>query len=67
VSGKRFVEAMVAGALKNGVGEVDYIYSDPNKTGLYYKTAYYRLTRGSDGQEYIVGSIGYKEEGSKSI
>jgi polar amino acid transport system substrate-binding protein len=64
VSGKRFVEAMVAGALKNGVGEVDYIYSDPNKTGLYYKAAYYRLTRGSDGQEYIVGFIGYKEEES---
>lgn len=45
VSGKRFVEAMVTGALKNGVGEVDYIYSDPNKTGLYYKAAYYRLAR----------------------
>ncbi len=62
VSGKRFVEAMVAGALKNGVGEEDYIYSDPNKTGLYYKAAYYRLTKGSDGREYIVGFIGYKEE-----
>lgn len=58
VSGKRFVEAMVAGALKDGVGEVDYIYSDPNKTGLYYKAAYYKLTRGSDGREYIVGFIG---------
>lgn len=65
VSGKRFIEAMVVGALKNGVGQEDYIYSDPNKTGLYYKTAYYRLTRGSDGQEYIVGCIDYKEEGSK--
>ncbi len=66
VSGKRFIEAMVMGALKNGVGQEDYVYSDPNKTGLYYKTAYYRLTRGSDGQEYIVGCIDYKEEGSKS-
>lgn len=65
VSGKRFIEAMVVVALKNGVGQEDYIYSDPNKTGLYYKTAYYRLTRGSDGQEYIVGCIDYKEEGSK--
>jgi polar amino acid transport system substrate-binding protein len=66
VSGKRFIEAMVVGALKNGEGLEDYIYSDPNKTGLYYKTAYYRLARGSDGQEYIVGCIDYKEEGSKS-
>lgn len=66
VSGKRFIEAMVIGALKNGVGQEDYIYSDPNKTGLYYKIVYYRLTKGSDGQEYIVGCIDYKEEGSKS-
>lgn len=65
VSGKRFVEAMVVGALKNGVGQVDYIYSDPNNTGLYYKTAYYMLTKGSDGQEYIVGCIDYTQEGSK--
>lgn len=66
VRGKRFIEAMVMGALKNGVGQEDYIYSDPNKTGLYYKIVYYRLTKASDGQEYIVGCIDYKEEGSKS-
>jgi polar amino acid transport system substrate-binding protein len=66
VSGKRFIEAMVMGALKNGVGQEDYIYSTPDKTGLYYKIVYYRLTKGSDGQEYIVGCIDYKEEGSKS-
>lgn len=61
VSGKRFIEAIVMGALKNRVGQEDYIYSDPNRTGLYYKTAYYRLTRGSDGREYIVGCIDFKE------
>jgi polar amino acid transport system substrate-binding protein len=66
VIGKRFIEAMVMGALKNGVGQEDYIYSAPDKTGLYYKTAYYKLTKGSDGREYIVGCIDYKEEGSKS-
>ena len=69
VSGKKFIEAIVMGALKNGVGLEDYIYSDPTKTGLYYKTAYYRLTGGSDGREYILGCIDYKEEkekGSKS-
>lgn len=62
VSGKKFIEAIVVGALKNGAGQEDYIYSDPNKTGLYYKTAFYRLTMGSDGREYIVGCIDYKEE-----
>ncbi len=64
VSGKRFIEAMVMGALKNGEGYEDYIYSSPDKTGLYYKTVYYRLTRSSDGREYIVGCFDYKEEGS---
>lgn len=62
VSGKKFIEAIVTGALKSGAGQEDYIYSDPNRTGLYYKTAYYRLTRGSDGREYIVGCIDFKEE-----
>ncbi len=60
VSGKRFIEAIVMGALKNGVGQEDYIYSDPNRTGLYYKTAYYKLIKGSDGREYIVGCIDFK-------
>ncbi|VVB65279.1 Bacterial extracellular solute-binding proteins, family 3 [uncultured archaeon] len=66
VSGKKFIEAMVAGALKNGAGQEDYIYSDPNRTGLYYKSAYYRLSKVSDVPEYIVGCIDYKEEGSKN-
>lgn len=64
VSGKRFIEAMVQGALRNGVGQEDYIYSDPNRTGLYYKTAYYGLIKGSDGREYIVGCIDFKESSS---
>lgn len=62
VSGKKFIEAIVLGALKNGAGHEDYIYSDPSRTGLYYKTAYYRLTKGNDGRDYIVGCIDYKEE-----
>ncbi len=66
VSGTRFIEAIVTGALRNGQGHEDYIYSSPDRTGLYYKTAYYKLTRGSDGQEYIVGCFDYKEVGSES-
>lgn len=65
VSGKRFIEAIVMGALGKGEGLEDYIYSSPDKTGLYYKTAYYKLTRGSDGRDYIVGCFDYKEIGSE--
>jgi len=66
VSGKKFIQAIATGALKNGNGLEDYIYSDPSKTGLYYKTAYYRLTKGSDGREYIVGCIDFKKGEAKS-
>lgn len=66
VSGKRFIEAMITGALRNEQGHEDYIYSSPDRTGLYYKTAYYKLTRGSDGREYIVGCFDYKEAGRES-
>lgn len=66
VSGKKFIEAIIIGALKNGEGREDYIYSDPSKTGLYYKSAYYKLIEGSDGKQYVVGCIDYKEEGSIS-
>lgn len=62
VSGKRFIEDIVEGALKHGSGREDYIYSSPDMTGLYYKTAYYRLAMGSDGRGYIVGCIDYKNE-----
>lgn len=66
VSGKRFIEAIVTGALRNGGGHEDYIYSSPDRIGLYYKTAYYKLTKGSDGQDYIVGCFDYKEVGRES-
>jgi hypothetical protein len=47
--------------LKKGEGKENFIYSTPDATGLYYRTAYYRLTRGSDGREYIVSCIDYKK------
>jgi polar amino acid transport system substrate-binding protein len=62
-SGKPFRDEILAGALKNGTGWVDYVYLNPVQTNLYYKTAYYRLTRGSDGNSYIVGSGNYKRCG----
>ncbi len=60
VTGKPFRDEIYEGALKNGTGWVDYVYLHPVQTNLYYKTAYYRLTRGSDGAQYIVGSGNYK-------
>jgi polar amino acid transport system substrate-binding protein len=60
VSGKKFADETVAGAIKYGTGWVDYIWTNPAKSGLYYKTAYYRLTRGSDGKQYIVCAGKYR-------
>jgi polar amino acid transport system substrate-binding protein len=54
VSGKRFSDEIVEGALKKGSGWVDYIYINPVVAGLYYKITYYRLADGSDGRKYIV-------------
>ena len=60
VTGKPFRDEILEGALQNGTGWVDYVYIHPTQTNLYYKTAYYRLTRGSDGVDYIVCSGNYK-------
>jgi len=60
VSGRPFRDEMVAGALAHDTGWEEYIYVNPVETGLFYKTSYYRLTRGSDGNHYIVGSGNYK-------
>ena len=63
VSGKKFRDEIVSGAIKNRTGWVDYIYTNPAESGLYYKTTYYKLTRGSDGKLYVVCCGKYKEEG----
>lgn len=60
VTGKPFRDEIVAGALENGTGWEDYVFSNPSESGLFYKTSYYRLTRGSDGKSYIVVSGRYK-------
>jgi polar amino acid transport system substrate-binding protein len=60
VMGKPFRDEILEGAMANGTGWVDYVYLHPVQPNLYYKTAYYRLTRGSDGAQYIVSSGNYK-------
>jgi polar amino acid transport system substrate-binding protein len=60
VTGKPFRDEIVAGALANGTGWVEYVYSSPAQAGLFYKTTYYRLTEGSDGKTYVVTSGNFK-------
>lgn len=59
-AGKPFRDEIVSGALANGVGWEDYIYTKPDQSGLYYKTTYYKLVTGSNGELYIVCSGKYK-------
>jgi polar amino acid transport system substrate-binding protein len=60
VTGKPFRDEIVAGALQNGTGRVEYLYINPVETGLYDKRTYYQLVRGSDGNHYVVCSGTYK-------
>jgi polar amino acid transport system substrate-binding protein len=60
VEGTPLHDRIRAGALENGTGWVDYVYLHPTQPNLYYKSAYYRLTRGSDGNSYVVASGNYK-------
>jgi len=60
VTGKPYRDDILSGALKNGTGWVEYVYTNPVQPNLYYKNTYYRLTRGSDGNSYIVCSGNYK-------
>lgn len=63
VTGKPFRDEIVAGALKNSTGWEEYVYTNPVHANLYYKTTYYRLVRGSDGNSYIVCSGNFKKYG----
>lgn len=60
VAGKPFRDEIVKGALNQGTGWEDYIYTKPDQSGLYYKTTYYKLTTGSNGKLYVVCAGRYK-------
>jgi len=62
VEGKAFRDAIVKGALSNGSGWEDYIYTSPKQSGLYYKTTYYKRVTGSDGKIYIVCAGKFKNQ-----
>lgn len=59
IKGKKFRDEMLAKALKNGSGWVDYYFSNPKTKKIAHKTAYFELAKGNDGKEYIVGSGKY--------
>jgi len=54
MAGKLFRDNIVEGALKNGTGWEDYVFTMPGKIGLFYKSVYYKLVTGSDGKQYVV-------------
>lgn len=61
-SGKLFRDEIRTGALNSeqGTGWVDYIYTKPDKSGLYQKSTYYKEIMASNGVQYIVCSGRYK-------
>ncbi len=62
VKGKNFRDEIVEGAKANGSGWVDYAYQKPGAPGIFDKTAYYKLAKGSDGKDYVVVSGKYKDK-----
>jgi polar amino acid transport system substrate-binding protein len=56
VAGTPFRDQIVEKALAEGIGWVNYIWVIPEENGVYHKSAYFRLVRGSDSQPYIVAS-----------
>jgi polar amino acid transport system substrate-binding protein len=54
VAGTPFRDQITEQALTKGTGWVDYIWVIPDESGVYYKSAYFRLIQGSDSQPYIV-------------
>ncbi len=62
ITGKLFRDAIVEGAIKNGTGWEDYVFTMPGKIGLFYKSVYYKLVTGSDGKQYVVCVGRYKDK-----
>ncbi|MDG6251483.1 transporter substrate-binding domain-containing protein [Methanocalculus sp.] len=56
IAGTAYRDQIRKTALADGSGWVDYIWMIPEETGIYRKSAYFRLVEGSDGNQYIVVS-----------
>jgi polar amino acid transport system substrate-binding protein len=62
IAGKLFRDGIVQGAVDNGKGWEDYVFTIPGKIGIYNKSAYYMLAAGSDGKQYIVCAGRYTDK-----
>ena len=62
MAGRPFRDNIVEGALKNGTGWEDYVFTMTGKIGLFYKSVYYKLVTGSDGKQYVVCVGRYKDK-----
>ena len=63
VTGKAFRDQFLATALSEGSGWVDYTYVNLAESRLSEKTTYCRLTRGSDGHDYVVCAGTFRDGG----
>ena len=61
LKGNMFRDEIVAGALKDGTGWVNYVYQKPGEKGLRPKMTYFQLVVGSDGEQYVVCSGKYRD------
>ena len=55
VTGKPFRDEIVTGALRNGSGWVDYVFSNPTETGVFAKTYLLPLTQGKRRKDLYRG------------
>jgi polar amino acid transport system substrate-binding protein len=62
VNGKLFRDEILATALEDGSGWVDYHFKNPKTGEVTHKVSYFELVTGSDGRDYIVGSGKYFED-----
>lgn len=60
-AGKMFRDEIVAGALKDGSGWIEYMYENPESKTVEKKRTCYKLTRGDDDKQYVVCSGVYED------
>ena len=61
--GNLFRDQIRERSLREGSGWQDFVFTRPGSSGLFYKSAYFKLVTGSDGQQYIICSGRYKQAG----
>ena len=60
--GKMFRDEILAKALKDGSGWVDYYFENPKTKKLAHKNSFVKLVKGSNGVDYIIGCGKYYDD-----